>query len=1322
MAVSFGDFAFDPERRQLLRLGEPVPLETKAYELLGLLLSRRPNALSKAQIRSVLWPGTFVSESALARLVTQLRAACGDDAQNPRFIRTVHGFGYAFCGEAHESGDGHPAVDGEGREAVAPRCPYPGLSPFVEEDAERFFGREREVEALCQKVRRQELLAVIGPSGVGKTSLLRAGLVPGRPAGWGAVACTPGGHPFAALGQALAPLLAPDSEGVKEVFEGVSDAVRGEDPARLVSAASRWRRRHAEALLVLDQFEELFTLNPPQTQERFARLVGRLVAESGLRIVLGLRDDFFMRCGEHPDLAPVFHDVTPLLPPSAEGLKRALREPAAGQGVSFEDEALLEEMTAAVSAERGALPLLAFTASRLWEERDRERGLLTREAYERIGGMGGALAQHAEQTLERVGGEREGIVREIFRNLVTAQWTRASAEREELLSVFPDREAASQVLGALVDARLLTSYEVPAVEGATARHRIEIVHESLLEAWPRLVRWQAQDEDGAVLRDQLKQAAHLWNQKGRPDDLLWTGTSEREFEVWRERYPGKLTAVEDRFAQAMVARARRRQRIRRIAVAAAIVGLSVVAGAIAVSRHKEALARQEAQAQARRAEAGKLLALGQTRIEEAPSEALAYALASLEQTDTEGARLFAWKALSKGPPARVFRVPDGTIRLAFSPDGQWLATAGSEDVLVWARNGGPAKTLKRHDIRVPWPPSLGFTRSDGLLAVGEQLADAGLVNLWSLPEEKVVRTLEFDAPTWFTTHTPQLLTVTLRGDSATGRLEFRSWPSEGGDSRRLGFLDMKGWQDHIEDPTGTWLAVARDRVVQLLRLAALGEPPARVIPHPANVRRLVFDASSERLATADADGTIRIWNLANASSAAPRVLRRPADGLEDVEDLGFTPDGSRLRASVERSTLVWDLNAPPGAEPLEILTRWGTTFDPTGEWLASAEGVGSEVRMWPIRRRPSSFALPVGSGLTAVGFSPDGRWVASASGAMEGEGGAVRVWPLAVGTAKEGHVVLRTPPLGGFFHVGLDPSGRQLLAVPKFGGAAFLTPVEGGRTRRLEGFSKEAFLGAGAFGPAGRHVAVAAYVDPEGVLIRVWDVETGALHVLDPREGRGRPEVPNECGVTGLAFTPNGRLLSSGRCGLQRWDVETGSSELLWKPRRPDSWMILAMSADGRLVVTAESDEQALSDTDLVLHDLEKGTSRPVTSHGRRVRSMALGSAGRILVTGDKDGIVRVGRLDGSLPHLLFGHTQTIYSTALSPDGSWIATADLGDSFRLWPMPDLSKTPFHALPYEELLARLRSLTNLRAVPDAQSPGGYKIETGPFPGWADVPTW
>jgi hypothetical protein len=274
-------------------------------------------------------------------------------------------------------------------------------------------------------------------------------------------------------------------------------------------------------------------------------------------------------------------------------------------------------MVAEVQKERGALPLLAFAASRLWEKRDREKGLLTREAYREIGGVAGALAQHAEATLEQIGAQRTPIVRELFRNLVTVVGTRAVREREELLSVFGPaagadagagptlagagapsarkgapagsgdrssrltttmpasavqrasveaaqeaagpsgsskpgagaalredggrsevrpgtRAQAEDVLNALIGARLLTSYE-RADEAGESRQQVEIIHESLLSAWPRLVRWQTQDADGAQLRDQLRQAAQLWHDRGQTDDLVWSGTAFQDFALWRLR-------------------------------------------------------------------------------------------------------------------------------------------------------------------------------------------------------------------------------------------------------------------------------------------------------------------------------------------------------------------------------------------------------------------------------------------------------------------------------------------------------------------------------------------------------------------------------------------------------------------------------------------------------------------------------------------------------------------------------------------------------------------------------------------------------------------
>ncbi|MGH9337487.1 MAG: hypothetical protein ACRD21_27365, partial [Vicinamibacteria bacterium] len=366
-----------------------------------------------------------------------------------------------------------------------------------------------------------------------------------------------------------------------------------------------------------------------------------------------MRDDFLIRCYDHNALEPVFEKLTPVKAPEGAALRTALVEPARASGYRFEDEALVAEILTEVSRERGALPLLAFAASKLWEKRDPDHRLLTREAYLAIGGVAGALAQHAEETLSSIGAEQEPMVREIFRNLTTASGTRVPMDREELLSVFPDREPAARVLGKLIDARLLTS----------AGREVEVIHESLVSAWPRLVRWQAQDAEGAVLRDQLRQAARAWQERGRPEDVLWAGTSYRELALWRERYAGGVSAMEQAFIEAATRLAGRQRRKRRLAVAA------VLAAAITVSGIVTLLWRQ-ARGETVRAEASKLLALAELRFAEDPTEALAFATASLELADTEEARIFAMKALWEAPPALELIGNSQAIRVpAFSPDG-----------------------------------------------------------------------------------------------------------------------------------------------------------------------------------------------------------------------------------------------------------------------------------------------------------------------------------------------------------------------------------------------------------------------------------------------------------------------------------------------------------------------------------------------------------------------------------------------------------------------------------------------------------------------------
>lgn len=362
------------------------------------------------------------------------------------------------------------AVGGEGGVS-----PYPGLAAFTAADAEYFFGRELEVEEIWKRLRRPQLHALIGPSGVGKSSFIGAGVVPAAPEGWRCLVTTPGDRPLTHLARALASELSDDSEALRRLVDV--------DAAALLEVTDGWRRRHGRVLLVIDQFEELFTQSSPTVQTEFSELLGRLALEADVHVLLALRDDFLFHCSEQPALKPMFSEVMPLRPPAESGLRRALVQPALKSGFRFEDSSLVDEMIAEVSGERGALPLLAFAAARLWQYRDREAGLLTRKAYEHIGGVHGALARHAEQTIAAIGDERIPIIRELFRNLVTGQGTRATRTRQELLSVFdrddsdPDasgaeatraRAQAEEVLDALIDARLLVSYEVTEGDDETA--------------------------------------------------------------------------------------------------------------------------------------------------------------------------------------------------------------------------------------------------------------------------------------------------------------------------------------------------------------------------------------------------------------------------------------------------------------------------------------------------------------------------------------------------------------------------------------------------------------------------------------------------------------------------------------------------------------------------------------------------------------------------------------------------------------------------------------------------------------------------------------
>ena len=724
LSLRFDSFAADLQTCELRKDDRLVKLQPQPFKLLILLASRPGELVTREEIQKELWSDdTFVDfEHGINYSVQQIRTALGESADKPRFVQTVPRRGYRFI----------TAVEVEGALSLSPRDdaenPYPGLTAFTESDSKFFFGREEEVEILKRKLERGSLLALIGASGAGKTSLLRAGLIPSLPDSWSWVWCEPGTSPLQNLARALVPQFLGDAETTQKLM--YLDSIE-----QALAVLHLWQERQEEALLIVDQFEELFTLNAHEEQSRFAELLGRAAGETGIRVLVSLRDDFLLLCNDHEPLAPVFESLTPLTPPHEPALLRILTEPAGKQGYVFEDDELVDTMLSEVKGERGALPLLAFAAARMWIQRDRETKRLTWDAYRKIDGVGGALAQHAEAVLERIGPEQHDTVREVFRNLITAQGTRVGRNREELLSVFEDRGRAGAVVQALVNARLLTTYETASPEGQEPGHQIEIIHESLLKNWPRLVGWQTQDADSARVRDQLRQAAQVWAERGRTSELLWTGAAVKELQLWRERYSGGLTFTEEAFSQGMIHEAETRRRRKRFLITAAFVVLLAVVGVVVVLW-------QQSAAEARRAEAARLRALGQLELEERPSAAIAYAIASLELHDTPEVRRLALEALWEGP-TELWINEKKYLRPSFSPDGRWLALLHTEttprEIHVFPTAGGDPLILEgSNDI-----PGTQFGPYSDYLLLSESKSDRdGCVEMWSLPEGRVIRHID----------------------------------------------------------------------------------------------------------------------------------------------------------------------------------------------------------------------------------------------------------------------------------------------------------------------------------------------------------------------------------------------------------------------------------------------------------------------------------------------------------------------------------------------------------------------------------------------------
>jgi serine/threonine protein kinase len=489
------------------------------------------------------------------------------------------------------------------RELRIDESPYAGLSSFQENDANRFFGRSREIAALVNRINDQPLVAVVGPSGAGKSSFVRAGLVPvlKRSGGaWESLVIRPGRHPLAALASIVAPMVS-TSTTIEEDINAQNTLVQRlyAEPGYVGSVLrSRARRSKRKILLFIDQFEELYT-QVPDARERmaFTACLSGIAddATSPIRVVLSIRSDFLDRVTEDERfMGELNQGLFFLTTPGREGLRDALVQPAEMAGYQFESPAMVQDMLQHLESTQGALPLLQFAASKLWEQRDTHQRMLTQQSYQAMGGIAGALATHADAVLAELPVQARTLARAVVLRLVTPERTRAIVSMEELRELSKDANEIQLLIDHLVQARLLVVQTGGGSTGAT----VEIVHESLIHSWPTLKRWLDEGQEDSAFLEQLRNAARQWHANGQDSDLLWRGEVAEEAQRFDRRHRGELPQVQRAFLDAVFAQAARSTRRKRVLVAASTAFLVMLVAASAVALVVIRKAQQEAVKQA----------------------------------------------------------------------------------------------------------------------------------------------------------------------------------------------------------------------------------------------------------------------------------------------------------------------------------------------------------------------------------------------------------------------------------------------------------------------------------------------------------------------------------------------------------------------------------------------------------------------------------------------------------------------------------------------------------------------------------------------------
>ncbi|MEH0416137.1 nSTAND1 domain-containing NTPase [Streptomyces sp. B21-083] len=1093
--------------------------------------------------------------------------------------------------QAREQDLAEPPGDDDG--AVSP---YMGLRRFQPQDREVFFGRDQLIADLTSLVRGHRVTVVVGASGSGKSSLLRAGLIPvlqsadagERPAALRIF--TPGSRPAGTH----AHLLSPEPSG-------------------------------ADTVIVVDQFEEIFTLcSDPAEREAF---IGLLLAArtpgSRLRVVIAVRADFFGRLAEHPALAAAVREATLLVTPMTPvELRDAIVKPAAAAGLIVE-RVLTARLVDDVTGHPGSLPLMSHVLLETW--RRRRKRTLTLAAYEAAGGIHGAIAQTAEALHTHLHPSQARHVRQIMLRLVTpgdgAPDTRRPAGRDELDSDQPGE--TGQVLERLARARLLILDD----------NTVEIAHEALLTAWPRLRDWIEQDRQHLHVHRQLTEAATTWEQLDRDTGALYRGT---RLEQATRLDRGSLSAAEQAFLDACLAAQaaehtalRRRMRLRRQAVALLSFLLLIATSAAIWAIGAQRAANQQRDVAVSR----ELAARSDALLSQQPEAAMLMALKGFQRAPTVEARSSLISAYSMYGANQLTGHTQSVQAVAFSPDGHTLASAGKDhSVKLWnTATRQLIATLRGHTDTVN---ALAFSPDGHTLATVS--ADHS-IKLWNPATHRETATL--------TGHTSAVNALAFSPDGHT----LATAGGEGG---------IRLWNTHTHETTATFaghtravLAVAfapdgrtlatagADRTVRVWNTASR-RTTATLTGHTNEVRAVAFSPDGHTLATGSDDFSLRLWNVAT------QQLISALNGHSDsVTAVAFSRDGRTLAsASADGTAKLW--NPATRRDTATLTFRGGflnaLAFSPDDQTLATA-GADGTVRLWSTATRIPIAELGGEVYAAEESFSPDGHTLATTSGE------AVQLWDV----SRRRPVATLAGPDNSAYAMAFSPDGHTLATTGADRTVRLWNTATHRQTAVLRGHHSSVL--AAAFSPDGQILATASYDHT----VRLWNVAHRRLvDVL-----RGHTDA-----VFDVAYSPDGRTLATtGADGTVRlWDTTSHQTSAVLTGHK-DAVYAVQFSPDGRSFATASADRTAkLWDT--ATHQ----ATATLTGHSDAVTKLAFSPNGETLITASHDHTMRLWNVRTRRTEaVLRGHTDMITGMALSPDGRTLAssvslTAPGSSELRLW--------------------------------------------------------